>query len=190
MSSSILCGPCQYEDNIKDAKKWCTDCEDGYCEDCEKVHRSTKMSRNHTLISIADYQKIKDVSVKQICENHGERFDLYCSTHDKALCISCVNHHKSCQEVSALKEAARGSKQSTAFADVEDTIYGALENITTCIKDQELTEKHVENQEQMIRKNVKEIRQKIDNQLNVLEQKLIKDLSVKSAKCKSSLEKH
>ncbi|XP_052065727.1 uncharacterized protein LOC127705448 [Mytilus californianus] len=189
MSSSILCGPCQYEDNIKGAKKWCTDCEDGYCEDCEKVHRSTKMSRNHTLISIADYQKIKDVSVKQNCEDHGKRFDLYCSTHDKALYISCVNQHKSCPDVSPLEEAARDAKQSTAFADVEDTIKGALENIEICIKDQESTRKQVENQEQMIRKNIKEIREKINKQLNVLEQKLINDLSVKSAKCKSSLEK-
>ncbi|XP_071123431.1 uncharacterized protein [Mytilus edulis] len=189
MSAIILCGPCQYEDNNKGAKKWCTDCEDGYCEDCEKVHRSTKMSRNHTLISIADYQKIRDVSVKQNCDDHGKRFDLYCSTHDKALCISCVNQHKSCPDVIALEEAARDSKQSTAFADVEGTINGALDNIETCIKDQKSTEKNVENHEQMIRKNIKEIREKINKQLNVLEQKLINDLSVISAKCKSSLEK-
>lgn len=189
MSSSILCGPCQYEDNIKGAKKWCTDCEDGYCEDCEKVHRSTKMSRNHTLISTADYQKIKDVSVKQICEDHGKRFDLYCSTHDQPLCLACVNQHKSCTDVTPLDEAARNAKQSTAFADVEDTINGALKNIGKCIEDQESTGIHVEIQKQMITNSIKEIRDKINNQFNVLEQKLINDLSVKSAKCKSSLEK-
>ncbi|CAG2214000.1 unnamed protein product [Mytilus edulis] len=187
MSSSIFCGPCQYEEIIKGAKKWCTDCEDGYCEDCEKVHRSTKMSRNHKLISIADYRKIKDVSVKQNCEDHGKKFDLYCVTHDRALCISCVNQHKSCADVTPLEEAARNAKESTAFADLEDTINGALKNIGKCIEDQESTEKHVENQKQMITKNIKEIREKINKQLNILEQKLINDLSVISAKCKSSL---
>lgn len=189
MSSSILCGPCQYEDNIKGAKKWCTDCEDGYCEDCEKVHRSTKMSRNHKLISIADYKKIKDVSLKQNCEDHGKKFDLYCITHDRALCIACVNQHKSCADVTPLDEVARNAKESTAFADLEDRINGALKNIGKCIEDQESTEKHVEIQKQLITENIKEIREKINKQLNVLEIKLISDLSEKSSKCKSSLEK-
>lgn len=189
MSSRILCGPCQYEDNIKGAKKSCTDCEDGYCQECEKVHRCTKMSRNHKLISIGDYQKIKNIRMNQHCEDHGKRFDLYCSMHDQPLCIACVNQHKSCTNVTPLDEAARNAKQSTAFADLEDTINAALESIGKSVNEQEAAEKHVGNQKQKILKSINELRKKINKHLNDLEQKLIHDLSAKCAKCKSSHEK-
>ncbi|CAG2188400.1 unnamed protein product [Mytilus edulis] len=61
MTSTILCGICHYDDTIKDARQWCINCEEGLCEDCEKVHRSTKNTRTHKIISIIDYQQIKDV---------------------------------------------------------------------------------------------------------------------------------
>lgn len=31
------CGPCGYDYVNKEARRWCTNCEDGLCEYCEKV---------------------------------------------------------------------------------------------------------------------------------------------------------
>ncbi|CAG2250723.1 unnamed protein product [Mytilus edulis] len=169
MSSKIICGPCGYEDNIKHAKKWCTNCEEGFCEDCEKVHRSTKMSRNHT----------------QTCVGHGKRYDLYCSVHDKPICIDCVDQHKSCSQLVSLDTVAANAKQSTAIADLEETINGALQNVGKFIKNQETKGKELDKQERLIKKNIQEIREKLNQHLDSLEQKSIQDLSIKTLNCKS-----
>ncbi|CAC5419162.1 unnamed protein product [Mytilus coruscus] len=186
MSTKILCGPCGYEDNIKNAKKWCTNCEEGFCEDCEKVHISTKMSRNHTLISVSDYQKIKDVAVSQTCIGHGKRYDLYCSMHDKPLCIDCVDQHKSCPQLVSIDKAAANAKQSTALADLEDTINGALKNVGKFIENQESIGIEFDEQESLIKKNIQKTREKLNQHLDVLEQKLIQNLSTKTFNCKSA----
>ncbi|CAC5419160.1 unnamed protein product [Mytilus coruscus] len=189
MSTKILCGPCGYEDNNKHAKKWCTNCEEGFCEDCEKVHRSTKMSRNHTLISVSDYQKIKDVAISQTCVGHGKRYDLYCSVHDKPLCIDCVDQHKSCSKLVSLDAVAANAKQSTALADLEDTINGALQNVGKFIKNQETSGKEFDKQESLIKKTIKKTREKLNQHLDLLEQKLIQNLSTKIINCKSAYAK-
>ncbi|XP_052065946.1 uncharacterized protein LOC127705657 [Mytilus californianus] len=186
MSTKILCGPCGYEDNTKNAKKWCTSCEEGFCEDCQKVHRSTKMSRNHKLISVSDYQKIKDVSISQTCVGHGKRYDLYCSLHDKPLCIDCVDQHKSCSQLVSLDKVAANAKQSTALADLEDTISGALNNVGKCIKNQEKSGIEFDKQESLIKKTIQKTREKLNQHLDLLEQKLIQNLSTKNVNCKSA----
>ncbi|XP_071121611.1 uncharacterized protein [Mytilus edulis] len=189
MTTAILCGPCEYEDSVKNAKKWCSNCEEGFCEDCEKVHRSTKMSRNHTLISISDYHKIKDVYINQTCVGHGKRYDLYCSLHEKPLCIDCVDQHKSCSQLVSLDAVAANAKQSSALADLEDTINGALQNVGKFIKNQETKDKEFDKQESLIKKTIQKTRDKLNQHLDVLEQKLIQDLSTKTFNCKSSFGK-
>ncbi|CAG2214008.1 unnamed protein product [Mytilus edulis] len=161
MSTEILCGPCGYEDNIKNAKKWCTDCEEGL-------------------------SKIKDVAISQTCIGHGKRYDLYCSEHDKPLCIDCVDQHKSCSQLVSLDNAATNAKQSTALADLQDTINGAIQNVGRCIKTQERINKEFDQQESLIKKNIQETREKLNQHLDLWEQKLMQNLSTKTAVCKST----
>ncbi|XP_071123416.1 uncharacterized protein [Mytilus edulis] len=186
MSDVIKCDPCAYEDNIKYAQKWCTTCEEGYCADCEKVHRSLKMSRNHNLITMSDYQKNKKVFVSQTCAEHNKRYDLYCSKHDTALCIDCVDQHKTCSKLLSLDKAAENSKQSTALADLEDKINGALQNVSKCLKEEKLNEEQFETQENLIKKNIKETRKNLNTHLDFLEKQMIINLTEQTITCKST----
>ncbi|CAG2223005.1 unnamed protein product [Mytilus edulis] len=60
------CGPCGFDDVTEKAKRWCTDCKEGLCENCEKAHIKNKISRNHKIISIEDYRKIENVSISEV----------------------------------------------------------------------------------------------------------------------------
>ncbi|CAG2188398.1 unnamed protein product [Mytilus edulis] len=79
MTSTVVCGICYHDIIIRDARQWCTNCEEGLCEDCEIVHRSTENTRTHKIISIIDYQHLKDVlnSEKNIrdIKSSAEEFD-------------------------------------------------------------------------------------------------------------------
>ncbi|CAC5394676.1 unnamed protein product [Mytilus coruscus] len=142
MASSIqlsYCGPCGYDDVTKEAKRWCTNCQEGLCEDCEKAHIKNKISRNHKVISIDDYRKIENVSISEVCEHHGENLEWFCKTHDKALCMVCVtSNHKSCSDVISLHIASKNARQSNALSDLVESIDKTLSNLKQCITNREL----------------------------------------------------
>ena len=104
---SNLCGPCNFDNTRKEAKKWCVDCEEGICADCEKAHRCAKLSRDHKLIAIADYTKFRHAEITTDCLDHGKKFDFFCKTHDVVLCVSCLpSRHNNCSDVVPIGEVA------------------------------------------------------------------------------------
>ncbi|XP_071160952.1 E3 ubiquitin-protein ligase TRIM45-like [Mytilus edulis] len=138
MAEKILCGPCCYAGNDKNAEKRCTIFEKGLCADCEKVHKSIKISRNHWLISIEDFRQIQNISISITCKDHDKRLELFCKTHDVAVCLGCVpSRHRTCSDVIPLDKAAENAKHSTALADLEDTSTGTLQNLEQIITDRE-----------------------------------------------------
>ncbi|VDH94965.1 blast:Tripartite motif-containing protein 45 [Mytilus galloprovincialis] len=186
MASNILCGPCSHVNTHKYAQKWCTNCEEGFCTDCEQVHRSMKVTRNHTLISTDDYRKIEHVPVNLKCDTHDKKFDLYCKTHDVAICIACFpSLHKHCSDVIPLDEAAKNAKRSTALDDLVDSIKVVLENLKDFIKNRNNAMKNLEIEEQSVRKSISEMRANVNKHLDDLENKMLDDLSQRYENCKS-----
>ncbi|XP_071155116.1 uncharacterized protein [Mytilus edulis] len=189
---NILCGSCGYEDISKNAKKWCTICEEGFCEDCERYHKSMKLSRDHKIISIEDYRQIENISVNLNCEIHGKKLDLYCKKHDIAVCVVCIPlGHKSCSssDVISIDDASKNAKLSSALLDLEGTISTTIDNVKNCIKDREIALKNVDQDEQTIRKTITDTRKNLNEYLDKLERKLILDLKSKHRNCKSKIVK-
>ncbi|VDH97272.1 Hypothetical predicted protein [Mytilus galloprovincialis] len=182
----IPCGPCSVDDVTKNAWRWCTSCEEGLCEDCEHVHRRSKSSRNHQVISIDDYSKIENVSISQVCEHHGENLEWFCKSHDEVLCVVCVpSKHKACSDVIPISVDSVNSRQSTALSDLEETIEGTLRNVKQCIKNRESASKEIEKQELEVKTMVLEMRTKINSHLDKLQGKLLHELRSTSDTCKS-----
>jgi hypothetical protein len=56
-----------------------------------------------TLCSIGNYQKLPSyiVSIKNRCDKHGNKYELYCSIHDVPCCVMCIrDDHRHCQKSS------------------------------------------------------------------------------------------
>ncbi|CAC5367566.1 unnamed protein product [Mytilus coruscus] len=186
MASVIPCGPCLYDETHQNARKWCTSCEEGLIEDCEKTHKKTKTSRDHKLISIDDYRKIKDVSITFICSDHDKKLDWFCKSYDKALSVVCLpTVHRSCSDVIPIDVAASNARQSTAISDLQEAIEVTLCNITHCINNRNTTKKDIEKQEKDIRRIIRDTRTKINSHLNELEEKLMQTLVSATKTCKS-----
>ncbi|VDI42707.1 Hypothetical predicted protein, partial [Mytilus galloprovincialis] len=129
-------------------KKWCTSCEEGLCEDCEKSHRKTKTTRDHKLISIDEYRKIEDVPIDITCSDHYKKLEWFCKSHDKALCVVCLPcEHKSCSDVIPIDVAATNAGQSTAIFDLQEAIDLIFRNITLCINNRNAATKDIEKEE-------------------------------------------
>ncbi|CAG2226611.1 unnamed protein product [Mytilus edulis] len=186
----IPCGPCTFDDVTKDARRWCTDCEEGLCEDCENIHRRSKASRNHKVISIDDYQKIENVSISQVCEQHGENLEWFCKSHDEVLCVVCVpSKHKACSDVIPINVNAANARQSSALSNLEDTIEKTLSNVKQCIRNRESATKELEKQELEVKTMVLETKAKINDHLDKLQEKLLHELRSTVQTCKSKYTK-
>ncbi|XP_071150328.1 uncharacterized protein [Mytilus edulis] len=186
LEKDVLCGPCLFDDVTKDAGRWCTNCEEGLCRECENVHRKGKTTRNHKVITIDDYRKIEHVSISQICEQHGENLEWFCKSHDEVLCVVCVpSKHKTCSDVIPISANSANSGQSSALNDLEETIEGTLRNVQQCIKNRESATKEIEKQELEVRIIVLDTRTKINVHLDKLEENLLNELRSKSCICKS-----
>lgn len=69
MASEWFCEPCQTEDLSSPAVKWCTECEEALCTDCERSHRKSKASKHHTLADLVSGKTLPKVKV-QDCKLH------------------------------------------------------------------------------------------------------------------------
>ncbi|CAC5408366.1 unnamed protein product [Mytilus coruscus] len=182
----VPCGPCRFDDVTIDAGSWCTNCEEGLCEDCENVHRKIKILRNHKVISIDDYRKIENVTISLVCEHHGENLEWFCQNHDKALCMVCVtSDHKACAGIISISVASKNARQSTALSDLEEAIEGTLRNVKQFTKNRESATKEIEKQELMVKNIVFETRTKINGYLDKLQEKLLRKLGSISHTCKT-----
>ncbi|VDI62671.1 Hypothetical predicted protein [Mytilus galloprovincialis] len=184
----IPCGPCAYERNTNVAMKWCSHCEEGFCTDCEKSHRSLKLTRDHKVIAIEDYLKIQDVSVDLTCKTHGKKLDLFCKFHGVAICAVCVpSAHKTCQayDIISIDDAAENAKSSAALTELEVTISRTLEHVRPCIKNRLSASMKIDTDDQMIKEFIKETRMKLNKQLDALEKKLLLELKLQHEKCKA-----
>ncbi|XP_071146026.1 E3 ubiquitin-protein ligase TRIM71-like [Mytilus edulis] len=186
----VPCGPCRYDDLTKDAKRWCTNCEEGLCDDCEKVHRKSKISRNHKVISLEDYRKIENIPISQVCDNHGKTFEWFCKTHDEVLCMVCVPlKHKGCSGVVSISVASTNARHSAALSDLEEAIEGTLLNVKQCITSRESATNEIENQELAIKTTILETRTELNNHLDKMQENFLFELRATSLTCKSKYTK-
>src|SRR6218665_182502 len=87
------------ESNTSKATSRCLDCQENLCEDCSKMHKAFKVSRNHKVQKIdgevGEEEAIKSFNVMNCDIHRGKLLDYYCAECKKVVCVSCfVESHK------------------------------------------------------------------------------------------------
>ena len=91
--SGRLCDLCEVQDLTNEAEIWCPQCEEALCSKCKVHHEIARITKTHEIVGIGDYCKLPE-SVQQItlhCDEHSERFEYICSSHDTPCCVKCIN---------------------------------------------------------------------------------------------------
>ena len=131
-SSPSFCGMCDIRHISKPSEVWCPDCEEGLCAQCIEYHSLVKLSRGHTTIPISGYQKLPSyvVEVKEHCNEHNEKFNLFCREHECPCCGICmVETHRDCVDVTILKNIVKNVKTSDLFNEIDQLINEMIETI-------------------------------------------------------------
>ncbi|KAL3891414.1 hypothetical protein ACJMK2_003676 [Sinanodonta woodiana] len=105
-----LCDACNTEGTTAPAEGFCVVCKEAMCEDCLKVHRKQKMSKDHTILSVEELdcnpENVMKLAEGFTCLEHdGEDIKYYCKDHKLPCCATCfIKSHKLCSKVIDLKE--------------------------------------------------------------------------------------
>ena len=179
-SSPSFCGMCDNRHISKPSKIWCRECEEGLCTECTEYHSSVKLSRSHTTIPIAEYQKLPSyvLEIKEHGSEHQDKFSLYCKEHECPCCRICiVENHKDCREVDVLENITKNVKTSTMFNEIEHLIKELIENIGKIRQNREINSSSVKEQKRIIENEIQERRTKINTHLDKLQEDLMKELT-------------
>ncbi|CAG2254824.1 unnamed protein product [Mytilus edulis] len=108
-SNWTVCGICDFKHVTKPSVVWCSECDEGLCDDCKEHHSISKASREHDTVPIGDYQNLPTevLQVAQSCRKHNQKYQIFCKIHDCPCCKKCViDEHNECKE----------------FVDIDDVI--------------------------------------------------------------------
>ncbi|KAJ8311627.1 hypothetical protein KUTeg_010982 [Tegillarca granosa] len=157
-----LCDPCKAIDDAP-AVSWCVDCNEAMCQNCTSVHKRQKMSRDHVLKKIDEMQTKPLITSLQMCENHkGKSVEAFCSDHNQPCCATCVAiHHRKCDHVTTLEEAARGILKSKDLSELLQRLKDTSTINQTLIKDKRENIKALEDQKARIEKELQNARQRV-----------------------------
>ncbi|XP_063424807.1 transcription intermediary factor 1-beta-like [Mytilus trossulus] len=180
MSSKLtVCGVCEYRNINKPSVVWCSECDEGLCEECKDHHAASKGSRNHGTVLISEYQKLPSsiLETTQTCSKHDDKYVIFCKKHDTPCCRRCVTeNHNECKEIDVIDDVIKNVKSSNAFLEIEQILAELSENLQRIRKDRQENMKSLMENRAKIEKEVQKTRSLIDNHLDKLQESLIKEL--------------
>jgi hypothetical protein len=162
------------------AMVWCSECDDFLCSDCLKHHKSSKLFKNHSTMSLEEYKELPTVvqAMNRHCEDHDEAHQMYCPVHDRSCCIMCVvTSHKECSGVAPLKEFIPNAKSSPAMLDLEQTLKELCSFVKRLTDDKEENIQEILTRKKEICEEIHKIRKSLNDHLDHLQDTLIRSIN-------------
>jgi hypothetical protein len=191
MASKVpLCDICNQRHLSINATVWCSECQETVCSNCHEHHRLAKSSRDHNTIPISDYQNQPSflADIKEFCDDHNHRYQLYCVTHECPICYKCIKTHRECSDIIPIDEVVDNAKTSQNFQDLRQEVEDLIENIKRLRTDREENLTTVNDQVQKHILKVQNLRSNINQHLDKLEEELKSQLQKLENKAKTDIE--
>ena len=173
------CNICDHDNESKLVATWCPECEDFLCTDCNRHHARSSSTKQHIVISMENYQKLPSsiVSIKNRCNKHGNKYELYCSIHDVPCCAMCIrDDHRHCQELRPILEVIENAKSSTAIVHIErdlEDIDAAFEKMKSDITNN-ITE--IDQQKRKYLSHISDMRKSFNDHLDKIEKQTVEEM--------------
>ncbi|XP_063399496.1 uncharacterized protein LOC134684143 [Mytilus trossulus] len=180
-SSFDQCGVCTSRHVSKLSVVWCPDCDEGLCQDCKKHHSLSKASRNHTTVPIDEYHKLPSfiANIKLHCDEHDEKFQLFCKQHDEVLCRKCAisEKHAECKAIIPIEDVIQNAKTSVAFTEIESSFQALNENMRLILQDRQKNISALSDSKNKLKSDISAIRHKINQHLDQIQDHVIVELN-------------
>ncbi|KAL4216791.1 hypothetical protein ACF0H5_024512 [Mactra antiquata] len=106
-----ICTACANDDLIKEALKYCVECQQYCCKDCLTSHRRISSLQGHSFLDNSSVKSqgqprtLPAFPTKQCSKHVGKILDMYCENHDVVCCYACAaEDHKSCKDIVSVSD--------------------------------------------------------------------------------------
>ncbi|XP_063408804.1 E3 ubiquitin-protein ligase TRIM39-like [Mytilus trossulus] len=173
------CSICDRRHISKPSTEWCSECNQALCTECREYHSLLGISENHMTIPISHYDELQTsiLSISTMCDDHTETYELYCQTHDKLLCLTCIGDHSECKGIRSINKIAKNIKTSEYFDEVRMSLQDVDTNIDKMISEILSNQTSTKDCPGKILRQIFEIRENINKHLDMLEKRLKDELS-------------
>lgn len=147
-SKHFVCEICTYGDSANmAAKKYCTDCQKYFCNNCSMKHKMSVVLKSHSLVDVLSYDEEEIL----FCTTHkNEPIKFFCKPCDLEICLFCV----------------LGDHENHMISSFEDVYVVKKDNLTACMN-------HIENQISFLNAHIFDITCKEGNiRIKYVEEKL------------------
>ncbi|KAL4228350.1 Transcription intermediary factor 1-alpha [Mactra antiquata] len=92
----FICTSCAEDNLIKEALKYCVECQKYCCKDCLTSHRRFALLKGHTFLDNSSVKlqgqpsSLPAFPTKQCSQHIGKIMDMFCKTHDVVCCYVCA----------------------------------------------------------------------------------------------------
>lgn len=128
-AADFSCSPCAETGRIRQAVKYCVQCQDYYCQACTDNHASFPALRRHTLLdktySVSSGRQTVLPSVPtERCKVHQTKIiDMYCPTHDDVGCTTCMAlEHRLCFDVQSIPDVIARTKTTREDRRIRESL--------------------------------------------------------------------
>ena len=164
--------------NKNNANFYCPNCNIYICKNCEISHAN--LFQNHNLLELNN--NIKDIFTG-ICEkeNHNEKLEYFCKTHNELCCVSCLcvikgkgkGQHSSC-EVCYLEDIKEDKKNSLInniklLEELSNKLDESINNLKNYFQ-------KIDERKENLKQKFMNIFTKLRNALNEREDEILKDI--------------
>ena len=128
------CGMCFTRHISKVSDIWCSECDEGLCLDCKEHHGASNSTIHHVTVPIEEYRKLPifNLEIKEFCEKHNEKYQMFCKSHDCPCCRKCIiKDHKECKDIDIIEDIIQDVKTSVSFDDLQQQLSVISKNIVS-----------------------------------------------------------
>ncbi|XP_061196668.1 E3 ubiquitin-protein ligase TRIM33-like [Saccostrea echinata] len=174
------CDPCFSQGSSKLATSWCLNCHEALRQACEQDHKKFRLFRNHML---SDLKRKGTDRKDQItgfipCPDHrSEDAKIFCHDHRSACCTICATiKHRSCKEVTSLRDAAFEAKESSETRNLLKRLTDMDNQLKKATEEKQEFRKEIANESTSIKIRIEEFKEnaklKLDSMCSSLQTRL------------------
>ncbi|CAC5388346.1 unnamed protein product [Mytilus coruscus] len=175
------CCICNLRHISKHSVVWCSDCDEGLCQECREHHSLSKASRNHTVFPIGENRTLPSFieNIKLHCDEHDEKYLLFCKEHNECVCRKCVisEKHRECKGISPVEDVVKNAKTSVAFTEIVSSLQEMKENVALILEDRQKNICSISASKKKIESEISVTRQQINHHLDKLQDHFIAELT-------------
>jgi len=172
------------------ASVYCVECQMKFCQKCERVHKTSELTRSHKLFDIGDnmnVQRLYQSMPPSYCDQHNdEKLKIYCFSCKVAICTMCYfkshNGHK-CSDVNEVENEFRKRMKTDG-----DSMVGSVEKCREMLHKLKKEKDDFNEQVEIIGMKISEKAEQLKQMIDDHKEKLMSELSSMQQKRTNEIE--